>query len=163
MSHFYMFVPTKAHVKLANENTGHAQGIGIILYHFPNWPIIYPVVPVNYCTVHRYNTISLVPLKCYVSFHKFASEPLGNCDYVDSQARSWISPYQTRKNLDYSQIEIFNVNPQRNKNIMVPTMYVLSKQNISQIINQIFGHVLITRLRRMARKIITKGLSTNTP
>ena len=31
MSHFYMFVPTKDTVKLANGNTGHAQGIGIFL------------------------------------------------------------------------------------------------------------------------------------
>ena len=31
MSHFYMFLPTKATVELANGNTGHSQGIGIIL------------------------------------------------------------------------------------------------------------------------------------
>ena len=30
MSHFYMFAPTKENVKLANRNTGRAQGIGII-------------------------------------------------------------------------------------------------------------------------------------
>ena len=36
MSHFSIFVPTKATMKLANENTGHAQGIGIIIYIFPN-------------------------------------------------------------------------------------------------------------------------------
>ena len=29
MSHFSMFVPTKPAAKLANENKGHAQGIGI--------------------------------------------------------------------------------------------------------------------------------------
>ena len=36
MSHFSMFVTTKATVKLANGNTVHVQGIGIILCHFPN-------------------------------------------------------------------------------------------------------------------------------
>ena len=36
MSHFSMFVSTKATVKLANGNTGHDQGIGIILCCFPN-------------------------------------------------------------------------------------------------------------------------------
>ena len=46
MSHFYMFFPTKATVKLANGNTGHAQGIGIILCRFPNCSITYPVGPV---------------------------------------------------------------------------------------------------------------------
>ena len=41
MSHFNMLVPTKANVKLANGNTGHAQLIGVILCHFPNCSIIY--------------------------------------------------------------------------------------------------------------------------
>ena len=41
MLYFYMFVPTKATLKLANGNTGHAQGIGIILCHFPKCSIIY--------------------------------------------------------------------------------------------------------------------------
>ena len=31
MSHFYMFVPTNATVKLANGHTGDAQVIGIVL------------------------------------------------------------------------------------------------------------------------------------
>ena len=34
MSHFSLFVPTKAAVKLANGNMGHAQLIGIILCRF---------------------------------------------------------------------------------------------------------------------------------
>ena len=36
MSHFSMFVPTKATIKLANGNTVNAQGIGIILCCSPN-------------------------------------------------------------------------------------------------------------------------------
>ena len=32
MSHFSMFFPTKATLKLANGNTGHAQGIGNLFY-----------------------------------------------------------------------------------------------------------------------------------
>ena len=48
MSHFSMFVPTKANVKLANVNTGHAQGIEIILCIIPNCSIIYQVGPVYY-------------------------------------------------------------------------------------------------------------------
>ena len=34
---------------------GHTQGIGIILFHFPNCFIIYPVVPVYYCPGHPSN------------------------------------------------------------------------------------------------------------
>ena len=51
MSHFSLFVKTKATVKLANGNTGHAQVIGIILCYFPNCLIIYPVGPVYYFQV----------------------------------------------------------------------------------------------------------------
>ena len=66
MSHFSMFVPTKATEKLANGNMGHAQGIGIILCRFPNYLIIYPVGPVYYCPGHPSNTISSGALKFYV-------------------------------------------------------------------------------------------------
>ena len=52
MSQFSMFVPTKATLKLANGNTGHAQEFGIILCRFTNCPIIYPVEPVYYFLGH---------------------------------------------------------------------------------------------------------------
>ena len=88
-----MFVPTKATVKLANGNTGHAQGIGIILYCFTNCLIIYPAGTVYYCTGHPSNTISSGALKFYIGFKKVTSEPLEHCDFVDPQDRSWRSPY----------------------------------------------------------------------
>ena len=68
MSHFSMFVPTKATAKLANRNTGHAQEIGIILCRFTNCSVIYPVGPVYYCPGHTSNTISSGPLKFYIGF-----------------------------------------------------------------------------------------------
>ena len=61
-----MFVPTKATVKLANVNTGHAQVVGIILCCFPNCPIIYTVGPVYYFPGHPSNTISSVALNFYL-------------------------------------------------------------------------------------------------
>ena len=73
---FGMFVPTKATVKMANGNTLHAQVIGIILCHFCNCYIIYPVRPVCYCTGHHYNTISQDALKMCVGFLKVISEPI---------------------------------------------------------------------------------------
>ena len=66
MSNFSMLVPTKATVKLANVNTGHAQVIGIILCHFTNCSIIYPVGPVYYFPCHPSNIISLGALKFYL-------------------------------------------------------------------------------------------------
>ena len=83
MSHFSMFVPTKATVKLANGNTGHAQGIRIILCRFPICSIIHPVGPVYYCLGHPSNTISSGALNFYVGFKKVTSEPLEHCDFVD--------------------------------------------------------------------------------
>ena len=161
MSHFSTFVLTKATVKLANGNTGHAQGIGIILFRFPNCSIIYPVGLVYYCPVHPSNTISSGALKFYIGFKKVISEPLEHCDFVDPQGRSWISPYQTRNNLDYLQLKIVNINPHRDKNIVVPNVCGISKQNISQLIHQRICHLSITRLRGMARKGLMEGLPEN--
>ena len=81
MSHFSMFVPTKATAKLANLNTRHAQGIGIISCRFINCFIIYPMGKVY---------ISLGALKFYVVFKKGTSEPLEHCDFVYPQGCSRI-------------------------------------------------------------------------
>ena len=83
MSLFSMFVSTKATVKLANGNTGHAQGIGIILCRFSNCSIIYSAGPVYYCPGHPSKTISSGALKFYICFKKVTSEPLEHCDFVD--------------------------------------------------------------------------------
>ena len=71
-----MFAPTKVNVELANGNMWHDQGIGIILYHFPNCPIIYLVGPVYYFPGHPSNTISSGDLKFYVGFWKVTYEPI---------------------------------------------------------------------------------------
>ena len=163
MLHFSMFVPTKATVKLDNGNTGYDQGIRIILCIITNCFIIYPVVTVYYCPYHPSNTISSGTLKCFVGFQKVTYKPLENCDFVDPQGHYWISPYHNQNNLDQRQIKIVKVNPQRNRNIVVPTVNSLSKQNVSQIIHQRFGHVSIVRTKRMARKGLTESLPTNIP
>ena len=125
MSRFYMFVPTKATFKLANGNTGYSQGIGIILFCFNSCFVIYSVAEFYYFPGHPSNIISSVALKFYVGFQDVTFEPLEHCDFIDPQARSWRSPYKTQNNLDYIQIEIVKVNPQRNRNIFVPTICAL--------------------------------------
>ena len=111
MSHFSMFVPTKFDVKLANGNMGHSQVIGVILSHFTNCPIIYPVVPVYYCTGNPSNTISSGDLKFHLGFQNITSEHIEHCDFVDPPGSSWRSPYHTGKTLDYIQINFVKVNP----------------------------------------------------
>ena len=65
-----MFVPTKATLKLANVNTGHAQNIGIILFGFPNCLIIYPVGPVYNFPGEPFNSISSCALKFNIGFKR---------------------------------------------------------------------------------------------
>ena len=89
------------------------------------------MAPVYYCPGHPYNNISSGDIKFYVFFQKFTSEPFEYCEFVDPQGSFWRSPYLTQNNYDYLQIEIFKVIPQRNSNIVVPTVCALSKQNIS--------------------------------
>ena len=156
-----MFVPTKYTVKLANGNTRHAQGIGIITCRFPNCFIIYPVIPVYYCPGHPSNTIPSGDLKFYIGFQTVTSEPLVHCDFIDSNGHSWISSYQTHNNLKYLQLEIFNINTHRDNNLVIPTVCVLSKQNLSQNFHQSFGHVSIPRLKRMSIKGLMEGLPEN--
>ena len=153
-----MFVPTKAIVKLDNGNTGHAQGIGIILCRFPNCLSIYPFVPVYYFPGHPSITISSGALKFYICFLKVTSEPIEHCGCVGPQGHYWISPYQTQKNLDSIQIKKIWLNPHIDRNIVVPTVCSLSKQNLSHIIHQCFFNVSITRIKQMSIKGLMEGL-----
>ena len=102
MSHFSIFVPTKANFKLSNGNTVHAQVIGVISCHFLNYPVINPVVLVYYYYPgYRSNTISFVAKTFYVGLLKVASEPILYCGCVDTQGRTLRSPYHTWKILFY--------------------------------------------------------------
>ena len=85
MSQFVMFVLTKTTVKLANENTGWAQVIGIVLFCFPNYSIINPLGPVYYCPGHPSNTMPSYAVKCYVGFQKVKYDPIEHCDFVNPQ------------------------------------------------------------------------------
>ena len=91
MSQFSMFVPTKYTAKLANGNTGHAQGIGIIFIAFLNVQfyiqrdqfIIFQVtlttlshqVPQNFMLVLKklhlklLNIVTLLTLKVVLGYH----------------------------------------------------------------------------------------------
>ena len=115
-----MFVPAKVTVKLANGSTGHVQVIGIILCCFTNCSIIYTLGLIYYCTGHPTNTILSGYLKVYIVFQKVTSEPLEHYDFFDPQDFSWRSPYKTKTNISYLQIENSRLNPQRNSDIVVP-------------------------------------------
>ena len=116
---------------------------------------------VYYCPGHSYNTISLGALKSYVDFQKFTSEPLENCDFVGPQVCSLRSPYRTRINLHYFQIEVRKYNPTRKIYIVVPTICSLSKYNLSQPTYESFGHFSISRLIQIPKKGIMKVLPMN--
>ena len=63
---------------------GNDQGIGIILCHFPNCFIIYPV-GTFYCCPGQ------VPSNFKFGFQKVTSEPIEHCEFVDLQGSSWRS------------------------------------------------------------------------
>ena len=67
------------------------------------------------------------------------------------------------KIVDYLQIKILKLNSQISKIIVVPTVFYLSKQNTPQIIQRRFGHVSISRIKRMARRWLMEGLPENLP
>ena len=99
----------------------------------------------------------------FILVKKVTFEPLEHCDFVDPQGHSWRSIYQNCNNIDYLQLEMVNINPHRDKNIFVPTVCGISKQTLPQLIHQRFGHVSITRLKRMSRKGLMEGLQENLP
>ena len=70
LSHFSMLVPAKANVKLANKNTENDRGIGIILYRFTKFPIIYPVRPFYYCPGHLPTPSHQVPSNFMLDFKR---------------------------------------------------------------------------------------------
>ena len=107
--------------------------------------------------------ISSVALKCFAGSQKVASGTLENCGFVNPQGRSCRSTYHIQNNLNYIQIKIVKVKPQRNRNIFVPTICAISKHNLSRRIHQRFGHVSIDKLKIMARKGLMEGLPTNLP
>ena len=67
------------------------------------------------------------------------------------------------KNVDYLQIKNFKLNPNRDRNIFFPTVCALLKKNISRIIHQCFSCVSITRLKRIAIKVLMEVLPENIP
>ena len=109
------------------------------------------MVPVYYFPSHPYNTISPGALKFYVGFQKVTSEHIGHCEFLPSRLFLEII-LPDKKNLDYLQIENFQIKSQRDRNIVVPTVFALKKKPLSQLIHQSFGHVSITRIKQMARK-----------
>ena len=90
-------------------------------------------------------------------------EPLEHYDFVDPQGLSWRPPYQTQNNSEYLQPDIVKANPQRNIDIVVPTICVLYNNNIYKLIYQQIGHVSITTLQRMVSKGHMEVLLTNLP
>ena len=56
--------------------------------YYTNYTIIYKVGTVYFCPSNPSNTISMVALKCYVSFQKVTSDPLEYYDFVEPQGSS---------------------------------------------------------------------------
>ena len=72
-------------------------------------------------------------------------------------------PTKLKTILTIFKYKFVKVNPHRDKNIVVPTVCALSKQNTSQIIYQRFFHVSVIQLKLMKIKGLMEGLPENLP
>ena len=79
MLQFFMFIPTKANVKLVNGNMGHYQRIGIILCFFPNCHNQFINIQVTLTTPSQQ-----VPLNVMLVFKRLYIKLLNNCDFFAS-------------------------------------------------------------------------------
>ena len=61
------------------------------------------------------------------------------------------------------RLRLSKVNITRHKNVVVPIIHDISKQNNSQLIHQHFGRVSISIWQLMSKKFIMKGLPKNLP
>ena len=110
-------------------------------------PTLYPQVPSRFILVLRklhlnlLNIVTLLNLKVVLGDH----------------------PNRLSIILTIFNSKFVKINPHRDKNLVVPTVCGLSKKNLSLMIHQRFGHVSITRLKRMARKELMDCLPENIP
>ena len=91
------------------------------------------------------------------------SETLKHCNFLALRVVPGYHPTRIKTVSTIFKYKFVKFNPQINRNIVVPTVCVLSKQNISHIIHQCFGIVSIFSIKRMARKVIMEVLPTNIP
>ena len=99
--------------------------------------------PVYYCPGQPYKIISSGELKFYAGFEKVTSKPIEHCDFVDPQGRPWVSPYQNQNNLEYIQIEIVKVKPQRDRNVFSQlSVHFQNKISLSLFISVLFMYLL---------------------
>ena len=127
MSYFSTFVLTKATVKLANGNTGYSQGIRIILCCFPNFSIKYPVGPVYYCPFTLPTPSHKVPSNLMLIFKRLHLNLLNIVTVLKLKVVLGDHPTKLKTIYTIFILKFVKANPQRNRDIFVPTILALSK------------------------------------
>ena len=160
MSHFLMFVPTKSDVKLSNGNMEPAQEIGIIYFNlrtvtlYTQWyqfiivqvtlPIPSHWVTSNFILVFKRLHLNILNI---VILYTLKLVPVDH-------------PSRLKKNIILSSNQNYQNQPLQKQIYFGSNCLCYLKSNISHFIYQLFDHVLITRLRWMARKVLMKGIPT---
>ena len=116
---------------------------------------MYPVVPGYDYPGHRSNIVSSGAIKYYVGFQKVMV-------FKPSKSLLHIALPDPKQFRLYSNLT-FKFNLKINKYIVVPTVFGLSKHNLSRLIHQCFFSVFNNRLNIMTIKGLTKGLPINLP
>ena len=161
MSHFSMFVPTKTTVKLANGNRVHAQGIVIIVCRFPKCSIIIHLDQFIILHFTLPTPSHKVPSNFMLDFKRLCLNLLSIVILLTLKVVLGDHPTRLKTILTIFKYKFVKVNSHRDSNIVVPTVYALSRQNLTQTIYQFFCHVSITRLKIMARKFFMEDLPEN--
>ena len=134
---FYVFLPT-----------------GTLYIRWDQFIIVHVILPIPY---------NYVPSKFMLVFKRLHLDILDNVTLFTLRVVLGYHPTRLKTIQTILESKFFKFNPKRNRNIFVPTVCELSKQTLSQLICHCFGHVSITRLRRMAIKGLMEGLPTNLP
>ena len=152
-----MFVPTKQNVKLSYKSTGHAQGIGIILCHFPNCTIIYSMGPVYYCPVQPSNILSLGTLKYMLNFKRLQLNLVNVLTLFTFKVVLGDHPTRLKTIQTILKSKFVKVNYRRKPIFLVPTVSALSEINLYDLIHQCFVYVSIVRPNLMTIKGLMEG------
>ena len=96
--------PTDVH--FSGGSTFSAAGMGLVPFMFPGFPTLHSLDPA-YCTpTYRTNTLSLITINFYSSFHGPSRESLSSCTSCDSQGRTFSVETISKNNIDYVNLRV---------------------------------------------------------
>ena len=133
-------------------NIPHIYGRKRLLFSMSLFIIVYITLLTQY---------NQMPLNFMLVFKRLHLKLLNILTFLTLRVVLGYQPTRLKQIYTIFKYKFVKFNPQRNRNIVVPTVCELSKYNLSRIIHQRFGRVSITRIKQMEIKLLMKSLPTN--